>query len=160
MEDKLQQLLRDKSFDDLSSNEKEHVLESIDKVEYDQIHFLLKKTKSAYMQGLSNVNPNIKTRDELKRVFKRWHYKSLNQEISSTKRENGKVLSGKLVMYTSVVIAILILFLSVDFFIKKTYEVQTTAMDIDKIEGFDEMNRYLYFDETCLDAGLVIPNPQ
>lgn len=159
MEEKLEKLLLQKEFEALSRDEREYVLYQISEADYSEFRNLLGLNKILF----DTDSRNLGLRPEIGEYLKKLYRKKYQRLFLMSFLANFKILELKdlppLFKYGTLgIICFFIGFLLLRPVDQKSSKVfETTAIDIEELPDFEQMNQYMYFDETGADVEIIVP---
>lgn len=160
MEEKLEKLLLEKSFKALSVEEKAYVLNAISESDYNDFRELLKGAKVLFNVDYKNLAPSYETGKDLGSLYrKKYKKRFLRSFFYDFRGLELRGVSSPFFKYAAFgIIFVFAGFLFLQFMNTKDAEgVETTAMDVRQIPNFEQMNQYMYLDETCLNVEIIVP---
>ncbi|WP_339709661.1 hypothetical protein [uncultured Kriegella sp.] len=157
MEEKLEKLLLEKAFKALSIEEKAYVLSVVSESDYNDFRELLGGTKLLFDGDYKDVAPSYETGKDLRRRYRkkyqRHFLKSFLPDFPSLRFGGASLPIFKYAVFGIIFVFAGFLFLKSVI----TMDEGTIAMDVRQIPNFEEMNQYMYLDETCLNVEIIVP---
>ena len=156
MDDKLGRLLEKFEYDELSKPDRTYVLTQISRIEYERFYRFLKYATSVLNYERSKITPLPIISSNLKLALRAKGRKHTIWGLSLPTLNFNSNLRPYQIALAMVSGVFLIFIFTNKVWFKDKREV-TTAMNLDELKGFHEMNQYLSFDESCLNLELIIP---
>lgn len=161
MDEELAKLLAQKEFENLTVEEKDYVLQIM--TEQDYVAFKSITDYSGYVlnEGFIKIKPNLEIKHNLSKAYRRSYSNknSSNRPLLAIGVE--KLLETPFYKFATLGMACMLLIFSAFVFgggsLEQNDKTEYTSMDVNEIDGFYEMNSYLYLEESGLDVKIIIP---
>lgn len=160
MDPEWEKLLGLKSFEQLSLTEKEYVLDSMTKEEYERFRAFLKSSKASSEKDYNGMNPSPRVRDILKAAYLQRFNKKVTSGFSKENKIFERLVPRTILTYvaiTAFIILAAVLFFELSNSDFEHSNTKTTAMDIDQIENFELLQEQMSLKETGIYSKIIVP---
>jgi hypothetical protein len=161
MDEKLEKLLAETDFVNLTVEDKDYVLRIMREQEFLAFKNITGRAGYVLKEDFIKIKPDPKIRHNLSQAYRR-HYGD-----KTFKKEHvilvgiEKLMETPFCKFGTLGLVCILLIFSVGVFwvgsLGHNNKTEYTSMDVNQIEGFYEMNSYLYLEESGLDVEIIVP---